>query len=154
MSDNDARVLNRVKRRAYRLDYCLFNLCGIRFGWGSVIGLVPFFGDVLDAVLAMMVARECQRIDGGLPSYLHAKMVMNVIVDFLIGLVPFVGDLADAVFKANTRNAILLENYLREKAAKADRARTRSQRGQSHDRQVDLSLPEEFDRYQNDTLEP
>lgn len=103
----------------------------------------------------MMVARECQRIDGGLPSYLYTKMMINAIIDFLIGLIPFVGDLADAAFKANTRNAILLENYLREKAAaKADKASGRSQPGRSDGRQVDLSLPEEFDRYQNNTLDP
>jgi hypothetical protein len=41
LSAHDAKILNRVKRRAYRLDYSLFNLCGIRFGWGAVIGLIP-----------------------------------------------------------------------------------------------------------------
>ena len=41
LSEHDAKILTQVKRRAYRLDYCLFNLCGVRFGWGSVIGLVP-----------------------------------------------------------------------------------------------------------------
>lgn len=41
LSEHDAKILTQVKRRAYRLDYCLFNLCGIRFGWGSVIGLIP-----------------------------------------------------------------------------------------------------------------
>lgn len=41
LSDNDAKVLTNVKRRAYRLDYSLFSLCGIRFGWGSVIALIP-----------------------------------------------------------------------------------------------------------------
>lgn len=41
LSEHDAKVLTQVKRRAYRLDYALFNLCGIRFGWGSVIGIVP-----------------------------------------------------------------------------------------------------------------
>jgi hypothetical protein len=41
ITDNDAKVLTKVKRRAYRLDLCLFSCFGIRFGWGSVIGLVP-----------------------------------------------------------------------------------------------------------------
>jgi hypothetical protein len=41
LSQNDAKILNRVKRRAYQLDYSLFSLCGLRFGWGSVIGLIP-----------------------------------------------------------------------------------------------------------------
>lgn len=41
LSKNDEQVLTQVKRRAYRLDLCLFSLCGIRFGWGSVIALIP-----------------------------------------------------------------------------------------------------------------
>ena len=41
ISDNDAKVLTKVKRRAYRLDNSLFNCCGVRFGWGSVIALFP-----------------------------------------------------------------------------------------------------------------
>ena len=41
LSPNDAKVLTKVKRRAYKLDNSLFNFCGIRFGWSSVVGLVP-----------------------------------------------------------------------------------------------------------------
>ncbi|CRG90648.1 hypothetical protein PISL3812_07692 [Talaromyces islandicus] len=151
LSQNDAKILNRVKRRAYRLDYSLFNLCGLRFGWGSVIGLIPFAGDGMDAALAMMVARDCQNIDGGLPSQLYSRMLMNIVFDFVIGLVPFLGDLADAVYKCNTRNAILLEKYLREKEAKAGKTRAnREHDSQRNQRPIDLSIPEEFDRYDDD----
>lgn len=41
LSEHDAEVLTRVKRRAYRLDTCLFSFAGIKFGWGSVIGFIP-----------------------------------------------------------------------------------------------------------------
>jgi hypothetical protein len=41
ISEHDAQVLTKVKRRAYRLDMSLFNCCGIRFGWSSVIGIIP-----------------------------------------------------------------------------------------------------------------
>lgn len=51
LSEKDAKILTQVKRRAYRLDYALFNLCGIRFGWGSVIGLVPLYVTSLCASL-------------------------------------------------------------------------------------------------------
>lgn len=51
LSEKDAKILTQVKRRAYRLDYALFNLCGIRFGWGSVIGLVPLYVDPLHICL-------------------------------------------------------------------------------------------------------
>lgn len=141
LSDNDAKVLTKVKRRAYRLDYSLFNLCGIRFGWGSVIALMPFIGDGADTLLALLVLGTCEDIDGGLPSSLRFRMALNIAIDFLIGLVPFVGDLADAIYKCNTRNAILLEEYLRQKGAKAH-ARRGTEQGQI----IDMSLGEEFDR--------
>ncbi|WEW61070.1 hypothetical protein PRK78_006559 [Emydomyces testavorans] len=115
ISEHDAKVLTKVKRRAYRLDLCLCNCCGIKFGWGSVIGLVPAFGDALDMVLALMVVKTCSSVEGGLPSNLYLHMLLNVIFDFVIGLVPFVGDLVDALYKCNTRNAVLLERYLKAK---------------------------------------
>ncbi|OGE57677.1 hypothetical protein PENARI_c001G00415 [Penicillium arizonense] len=146
LSENDVKVLTKVKRRAYQLDYALFNLCGIRFGWGSVIGLVPFIGDAGDAALAMMVVKSCEGVDGGLPPALRMKMMINVIIDFFIGLVPFIGDLADAVYKANTRNAVILETHLREKGAKTLSKQTRRQEQAGA---VDLSLPDAFDRQES-----
>ncbi|KAF8448367.1 hypothetical protein BGX38DRAFT_594907 [Terfezia claveryi] len=119
------------------LDMSLFSLCGLRFGWSSVIGLVPAIGDVLDLFLALMVVRAAS--EASLPSSIRTKMLFNIILDFLIGLVPFLGDLADAAYKCNTRNAIALENYLRK-------------RGQETIRKSgippppDLSLPEEYDQ--------
>ena len=41
LSSTDQEVLVKVKRRAYMLDMSLFSLCGLRFGWSSVIGLIP-----------------------------------------------------------------------------------------------------------------
>ncbi|OKL61130.1 hypothetical protein UA08_03525 [Talaromyces atroroseus] len=153
LSPNDAKVLNRVKRRAYRLDYALFNMCGIRFGWGAVIGFIPFVGDGLDAALAMMVLRECDKVDGGLPNSLRSQMLLNVVIDFFIGLVPFIGDVADAIYKCNTRNAVLLERHLRKKANRANKARAQKGHLAGDDQHpVDLSLPEEFDRYEEGTL--
>src|SRR5579859_1825167 len=45
-------------------------------------------------------------------------MYSNMALDFGIGLIPVIGDLADAWFKCNTRNNVLLENYLRERGLK------------------------------------
>src|ERR1700736_3304272 len=70
-------------------------------------------GDVIDAFMAIMVLRTCQQIEGGLPANVTSKMYFNIILDFGIGLVPFLGDIADALFRANTRNAVVLEKYLR-----------------------------------------
>lgn len=43
LTPEEEQVLVKVKRRAYRLDMALFNCCGMRFGWSSLIALVPAF---------------------------------------------------------------------------------------------------------------
>ncbi|OAA58053.1 PH domain containing protein [Niveomyces insectorum RCEF 264] len=116
LSQNDTHVLKRVRKRAYRLDMSLCNCCGIRFGWSSIIGFVPFLGDGIDLFMAWLVVKNCAQIDGGLPSSIQYRMYFNIILDFALGLVPFIGDVADAVFRANTRNAWILEEYLTKKA--------------------------------------
>ncbi|KPM46197.1 hypothetical protein AK830_g322 [Neonectria ditissima] len=145
ISEHDAKVLTKVKRRAYRLDLSLFNCCGIRFGWSSAIGLVPAIGDVIDGLMALIVMKTCNQIEGGLPSSLKARMMANIALDFVVGLVPFVGDVADALFRANTRNAALLEAYLREQGKKNLR-----QSGLPLPA-TDPSDPDEFDRMQSET---
>ncbi|GJC86810.1 putative membrane protein YLR326W [Colletotrichum liriopes] len=148
ISKQDGEVLTKVKRRAYRLDQSLFTCCGVKFGWGSVIGLIPAVGDVLDAFMAMMVFRTCSKVEGGLPNSVKSKMMFNIIIDFFIGLVPFVGDVADAAFRANTKNAIVLEEYLREKGKKNLR------RSGLPVPAVDPSEAEEWDRLQGDRTPP
>jgi hypothetical protein len=43
-------------------------------------------------------------------------MWFNIIFDFGIGLIPFLGDFMDAFYRANSKNAWLLDAYLFEKA--------------------------------------
>lgn len=66
--------------------------------------------------MAAMVIRSCQKVDNGLPRNIEQKMWLNLAVDFLVGLVPFLGDLADAVFRCNTKNAVILETFLMQRA--------------------------------------
>jgi len=113
--EHDAEVLASVRKSAYRLDMCLFNLFGIRFGWEAVIGIVPAIGDVIGVFMAYMVFRKCCSVDGGLPSSVQTRMFLNIIIDFAVGLVPILGDLADAAFKCNTKNLRLLETTLDKK---------------------------------------
>ncbi len=40
ISEHDKKVLTKARRRAYILDYG-FNICGLKFGMSSLIGLVP-----------------------------------------------------------------------------------------------------------------
>ncbi|KAI1393429.1 uncharacterized protein F4822DRAFT_384606 [Hypoxylon trugodes] len=147
ISEHDAMILTKVKRRAYRLDMNFGSFMGLKIGWGSVIGLFPFAGDAVDALLAMMVVRTAKQVEGGLPFHIWAWMYVVVLIDFVAGLVPFVGDIADAMILANTRNAVTLEEYLRKKGQKNLR--------NSHlpVPEVDPSDPIEFDRFNSESPE-
>jgi len=120
--EHDAEILASVRNRAYKLDMCLFNFLGIRFGWEAVIGIVPMAGDAIGVAMALMVFKKCNQIEGGLESSIKMRMMINILLDFVVGLVPFIGDLADAAFKCNTRNLRLLETVL-DKKYKPSRSR-------------------------------
>ncbi|KAK5137270.1 hypothetical protein LTR08_000240 [Meristemomyces frigidus] len=132
--EHDAIILARVRKSAYRLDMCLFNLFGIRFGWEAVIGLVPMAGDAVGVAMAYLLFTQCCKIEGGLPSNVKTRMMINIALDFVVGLVPFIGDLADAYFKCNTKNLRLLEVYLDEKY-RPDSARRDTERLDSAERE-------------------
>ncbi|KAI0346060.1 hypothetical protein BDW22DRAFT_1352048 [Trametopsis cervina] len=111
LSARDAKILKSVKRRAHYLDKG-FSICGMRFGWTFVIGIIPGVGDVADAGLNyILVVRKARQAE--LPDWLVRKMLANNAVSVLAGLVPIMGDVVLAVYKANSRNAALLEEFLR-----------------------------------------
>lgn len=66
--------------------------------------------------MALSLIKTAAKVDGGLPKRLYSMMFTNIMIDFAIGFVPFIGDLADMLYRANTRNAWLLDAYLAEKA--------------------------------------
>lgn len=114
LTKQEEKVLKKVTRRAHRLDQC-FSFCGIRVGWGTIIGIIPAAGDVVDALMAFMVVWTCTQAK--IPAALKSRMIMNIALDFGIGLVPFLGDIADAFFRCNTRNAALLWKHLQARGA-------------------------------------
>lgn len=110
----DLKILNSVKRKAYRLDLQL-SICGFRLGWAGIIGLIPWIGDMIAGLLALQLVRKAEKILGGLPQDLRARMMANVAFDFGIGLIPLVGDFINVLYKCNSRNFVLLEKHLVEK---------------------------------------
>jgi hypothetical protein len=108
----EANVLAKARKTAYRLDYALFTIFGMRFGWSSVIGLVPAIGDAADALLALNLILSMRKVECGLPNSVLLMMLVNLAIDFIVGLVPFIGDLADASIKCNGKNVRLLEEHL------------------------------------------
>lgn len=81
----------------------------IRFGWDSIIGLIPWAGDVVSAAFGLVILFHSHRMR--LPSVVLVRMVINLAIDLTIGLVPFAGDVADVFWKANTRNLALMERH-------------------------------------------
>jgi hypothetical protein len=88
----------------------------IRFGLDTLLGLVPGLGDALTSAISLLIVHHAWQ--SGAPKLTLARMLGNVGVDFLIGSVPLVGDLMDFAWKANRRNARLLEAHLTKQTAK------------------------------------
>ncbi|KAK1923215.1 hypothetical protein DB88DRAFT_494271 [Papiliotrema laurentii] len=110
LSKRDAKVLKKVRKRAHRLDKGM-NLCGFRVGYTFFIGIVPGLGDAVNAGLNyFLVVKPSRSLD--IPKDLVAKMIANNTVSFGLGLIPIIGDVGLAAWKANSRNAHLLEAYL------------------------------------------
>jgi hypothetical protein len=82
----------------------------LRFGWDSVLGVFPGFGDVLTSALSLLIVHHAWQT--GASKLVLARMLGNVGLDFAIGAIPLFGDLFDFAFKANRKNARLLEQHL------------------------------------------
>lgn len=87
-----------------------FSLAGFRFGWDSLIGLVPVVGDTLTTGMSGWLIWKAHQL--GAPGHVKARMAANAGFDYVLGLVPLLGDVGDAMFKANTRNVRLLKAHL------------------------------------------
>ena len=85
---------------------------GYRFGYDSLIGLIPGVGDAATAAMSLYLIVEARRAGAG--TGLVLRMIYNVVVDTVLGAVPVFGDLFDFAFKANLRNANLLRAHYKE----------------------------------------
>lgn len=133
LSKRDTKILKSVQKRAHRLDKG-FTLCGFRFGWMFIIGassflpslpspittnpdlawsgIIPVAGDAASAAINYtLIVRKAKQAE--LPSWLVRRMMMNMTVAGGFGLVPFVGDVVATTIRPNSRNAALLEEFLR-----------------------------------------
>jgi hypothetical protein len=108
----DARRLDDVRRLARWLD-AAFEIpgTGIRVGLDPLLGLVPGLGDVAGSALGAWIVVIAHRL--GAPASVVARMGLNLVVDAVIGVVPFLGDVLDVAWRANLRNAALLEEWSR-----------------------------------------
>ncbi|MEO8193335.1 MAG: DUF4112 domain-containing protein [Gemmatimonadales bacterium] len=111
-SDDAARVraLARALDSAIRIPGT-----GITLGLDSIVGLIPGLGDLAGAAMSGYIVLASARM-GVAPSVV-VRMILNLGVDTLVGSVPLLGDVFDVGFKANIRNAALLDRHLAEPAA-------------------------------------
>ncbi len=82
---------------------------GYRFGWDSILGLIPGIGDAVAGLMSVYLIWEARRAGAG-PG-LVLRMIYNMLADTILGAVPILGDLFDFAFKANLRNAELLKKH-------------------------------------------
>lgn len=109
-SDDIADRLARLDRLAGALDSRFrVPLTRIRFGWDTILGLIPGIGDVAALAPAGYILLEAH--DMGAPTALKLRMAGNIVVDMLIGSVPLLGDVFDVGWRANCRNVALLRGH-------------------------------------------
>ncbi|CAO1628153.1 unnamed protein product [Sympodiomycopsis kandeliae] len=114
LTKKEAQILRKIQRRAHYLDKG-FYICGIRFGWTFLIGLIPGLGDLVDALLNYTLVLKPSKKELELPDWLIRQMYFNNAVSAGVGLIPLAGDIILAMWKANSRNAKLVEEFLRVK---------------------------------------
>ncbi len=106
-----AQDAERVRSLARLLDSAIrVPGTNIRFGLDSVLGLIPGLGDVSGAALSGYIVISAARL--GIPKAVLGRMLLNLGVDTVVGTIPLLGDLFDVGFKANVRNAALLEQHV------------------------------------------
>lgn len=100
----------RVRDLARVLD-TVFTIPGtrIRVGLDAILGLIPGGGDVAGAALSGYIVLVAARL--GAPPAVLWRMVANIAIDTAIGTVPVLGDLFDVAWKANSKNAELLDRF-------------------------------------------
>ena len=80
---------------------------GLRFGWDPLIGLLPYAGDVITALMSGAIVLQAHHMR--LPRVVQLRMLGNVAIDFVAGAIPFIGDAADFFWKSNKKNFAMLE---------------------------------------------
>jgi Domain of unknown function (DUF4112) len=116
------KILNRLTRMAKLMDTAWgIPFTKIRFGFDSVVGLIPGAGDAVNlgvSLYSLILARKL-----GAPNSMLIRMAANAGIDFGLGSVPVVGDIFDLFFKSNTRNLKMLTEFLAKQTVTGGKSR-------------------------------
>jgi Domain of unknown function (DUF4112) len=83
-----------------------------RFGLDSLVGLIPYVGDLAGLIVSGILIRTMLKRGAG--PILMLRMLGNVVLDTMVGVIPVLGDFFDFGYKANRRNVDLLKRYYSE----------------------------------------
>ncbi len=81
-----------------------------RMGLAGIVGLIPGIGDLIGGAISSYIVWEARQL--GVPRWLIARMMLNVLIETGVGAVPILGDMFDILFRANLKNVALLKQYL------------------------------------------
>jgi hypothetical protein len=115
MALNESAAPGSARARLNHLAWLLDNSIRLpgtdfRIGVDALLGLVPVVGDAAGVLLSGYIVFEAGRL--GVPAGILLRMALNVAIEGVLGSVPFLGDVFDAAWKANQRNADLLNAWL------------------------------------------
>ena len=85
MPGDQAATLQRLRRLEKALDR-QFEIAGFRFGFDSLIGLVPVVGDLMTGALGYYLISEARRL--GVSRFTLARMYSNWGADLALGALP------------------------------------------------------------------
>ncbi|MCB2426479.1 DUF4112 domain-containing protein [Methylophaga pinxianii] len=98
-----------IERLSWFLDESITLPGGYKIGLDGFIGLIPGVGDFIGGLLSSVIIYKAHQI--GVPRMVLGRMIINMIIDTVLGAIPIAGDAFDFIWKANKRNAVLLETY-------------------------------------------
>ena len=112
-STSPDKALQRLDQVAQLLDN-RFRIPGtqMRFGVDSLVGLIPYAGDVITFLISGLLIMIMARYGAG--GKLALKMMGNIWLDGVVGTIPILGDLFDFRYRANLRNVQLLKEHYQE----------------------------------------
>ena len=79
----------------------------IHFGIDPIVGLIPGAGDVLAGGVSLYFLIKAALLQAN--ASVLTRMFMNILMDVLVGSIPILGEAFDVYWKANLRNARILE---------------------------------------------
>lgn len=79
----------------------------IRFGIDPIIGLIPGVGDWIGGLASLYFLVYASMLSA--KTSVQLRMLMNILLDIIIGAIPLLGEIFDVGWKANLKNAELLQ---------------------------------------------